>query len=145
MCSARVDPSFILEALRRGADGVLIAGCRLGECHYHDGNYQALQRVNVLKGVLAKIGIDPARVKIVWCAASEGEIYAQDLREFIGELKAIGPIGTELDKAEKKAAQKAVSDRDENDVDDKIGSESEEETQSRMMMAEGGEGQHDGD
>jgi heterodisulfide reductase subunit A len=96
MCSARVDPSFILEALRRGADGVLIAGCRIGECHYRDGNYQAQQRVNVLKGVREKIGIDPGRVKIVWCAASEGEIYAKDLKDFIRELKAMGPIGTEL-------------------------------------------------
>ena len=98
MCSARVDPSFVLEALRRGADGVLIAGCRIGECHYRDGNYQALQRVNVLKGVLEKVGLDPGRVKIVWCAASEGEIYAQDLREFIAELKEMGPVGTELKK-----------------------------------------------
>jgi heterodisulfide reductase subunit A len=105
MCSARVDPSFVLEALRGGADGVLIAGCRIGECHYRDGNYQALQRVNVLKGVLEKVGIDPGRVKIVWCAASEGEIYAQDLRDFIGELKAMGPIGTELKKREMKEQQ----------------------------------------
>ena len=96
MCSARVDPSFVLEALRRGADGVLIAGCRIGECHYRDGNYQALQRVNVLKGVLENVGLNPGRVKIVWCAASEGEIYAKDLRDFIAELKAMGPIGTEL-------------------------------------------------
>jgi heterodisulfide reductase subunit A len=52
--------------------------------------------VNVLKGVLEKIGLNPGRVKIVWCAASEGEIFAKDLRDFIFELKAIGPIGTEL-------------------------------------------------
>jgi heterodisulfide reductase subunit A len=52
--------------------------------------------VNVLKGVLDKIGLDPGRVKIVWCAASEGEIFAKDLKEFIAELKALGPIGTEL-------------------------------------------------
>ncbi|HPT38309.1 MAG TPA: CoB-CoM heterodisulfide reductase HdrA2 [Methanothrix sp.] len=96
MCSARVDPSFVLEALRRGADGVLIAGCRIGECHYRDGNYQALQRVTVLKRLLEQVGLDPGRVKIVWCAASEGEIYARDLREFIRELKDMGPIGTEL-------------------------------------------------
>ena len=107
MCSARVDPSFVLEALQRGADGVLIAGCRLGECHYHNGNYQALQRVNVLKGVLEKIGLDPGRVKIVWCAASEGEIFAKDLRDFIGELKAMGPIGTEL----KKRSSREVGNR----------------------------------
>jgi hypothetical protein len=54
--------------------------------------------VNVLKGVLEKIGLDPGRVKIVWCAASEGEIFAKDLKEFIAELKAMGPIGTELKK-----------------------------------------------
>ena len=57
-----------------------------------------MQRVNVLKGVLEKIGLDPGRVKIVWCAASEGEIFAKDLKEFITELKAMGPIGTELKK-----------------------------------------------
>jgi heterodisulfide reductase subunit A len=102
-----VDPSFVLEALQRGADGVLIAGCRLGECHYHKGNYQALQRVNVLKGVLEKIGLDPGRVKIVWCAASEGEIFAKDLKEFVAELKEMGPIGTELKKPEETEAEEA--------------------------------------
>jgi len=96
MCAGRVDPSFVIEALRRGADGVLIAGCRIGECHYHKGNYQALQRVEVLKGVLGKIGINPGRVKIIWCAASEGEIFARQLKQFVEELKAMGPVGTEL-------------------------------------------------
>jgi heterodisulfide reductase subunit A len=96
MCSGRVDPSFVLEALRLGADGVLIAGCRLGECHYVKGNYQALQRVNVLRGVLEKIGINPGRVKIIWCAASEGEIFSRELKRFVEELKEMGPIGTEL-------------------------------------------------
>jgi len=86
--------------------------------------------VNVLKGVLEKIGIDPGRVKIVWCAASEGEIYAKDLREFIGELKAIGPIGTELDKRRKGPGGDATK---------------EAEIQSESTMAKGGEGQHDGD
>ncbi|MGD0951866.1 MAG: CoB-CoM heterodisulfide reductase HdrA2 [Methanotrichaceae archaeon] len=99
MCAGRVDPSFILEALQRGADGVLVAGCRLGECHYVKGNYQALQRVEVLKGVLEKIGINPGRVKIVWCAASEGDIFAKDIKQFVQELKEMGPIGTELKEA----------------------------------------------
>jgi heterodisulfide reductase subunit A2 len=96
MCSGRVDPVFILESLRHGADGVLIAGCRLGECHYIKGNYQALQRVNVLKSILGEVGINPNRVKIIWCAASEGEIFAKKLKEFVEDLKLIGPIGTEL-------------------------------------------------
>jgi heterodisulfide reductase subunit A2 len=96
MCAGRVDPIFILEALRHGADGVLIAGCRLGECHYVKGNYQALQRVSVLKSIMDEVGINPNRVKIIWCAASEGEIFAKNLKEFVEELKLIGPIGTEL-------------------------------------------------
>ncbi len=96
MCAGRVDPSFVLEALRRGADGVLIAGCRIGECHYVKGNIQALQRVEVLKGLLKEIGIDPRRLKIVWCAASEGEILARNVKEFVDELRDLGPIGTEL-------------------------------------------------
>ncbi|MCJ7444756.1 MAG: CoB-CoM heterodisulfide reductase HdrA2 [Methanotrichaceae archaeon] len=101
MCSGRVDPIFIMEALRYGADGVLIAGCRLGECHYVKGNYQALQRINVLKGVMEKVGINSNRIKIVWCAASESEKFAKELKEFVEELKLIGPIGTEI-RADKK-------------------------------------------
>ena len=103
MCAGRVDPSFVLEALQRGADGVLIAGCRIGECHYVKGNYQALQRVEVLKGILEKIGINPGRVKIVWCAASEGDIFSKDIKQFISELKEMGPIGTELKEAKRAA------------------------------------------
>jgi heterodisulfide reductase subunit A len=98
MCAGRVDPSFVLEALRRGADGVLIAGCRIGECHYVKGNYQALQRVQVLKGILEKLGVNSGRVKIIWCAASEGEIFAKELKQFVEELMVMGPIGTELKK-----------------------------------------------
>ncbi|MBN1322976.1 MAG: hydrogenase iron-sulfur subunit [Methanotrichaceae archaeon] len=99
MCAGRVDPSFVMEALRLGADGVLIAGCRLGECHYVVGNDQALQRVKVLKGVLEKIGLSPGRVKIIWCAASEGEIFARELEAFVEELKELGPTGTEIPQA----------------------------------------------
>ena len=96
MCVGRVDPSFVIEALKNGADGVLISGCRLGECHYTDGNRKAYQRIQVLRGVLEKVGIDPGRVKIIWCAASEGEILAEEVKQFVGELKEIGPIGSEL-------------------------------------------------
>ena len=96
MCVGRVDPSFVIEALRNGADGVLISGCRLGECHYDKGNRQAYQRVQVLRGVLEAVGVNPGRVKIIWCAASEGEILAKEVRTFVDELKEIGPIGDEL-------------------------------------------------
>jgi len=103
MCAGRVDMSFVLEALKRGADGVIIAGCRLGECHYVKGNYQALQRVQVLKGLLEGIGLNPARVKIAWCAASEGDILAAKIKEFVNELKELGPVGSELVKVQPKA------------------------------------------
>jgi len=96
MCVGRVDPSFVIEALKNGADGVLISGCRLGECHYAKGNDQAYQRIQVLKGVLGKVGINPGRVKIIWCAASEGEILAEEVRQFVAELKEMGPVGSEL-------------------------------------------------
>jgi len=96
MCAGRVDPSFIMEALKRGAEGVIVAGCRPGECHYVKGNYQALQRVDVLKGLLGSLGISPLRVKLVWCAAAEGDIFAAKVKEFVEELKELGPVGTEL-------------------------------------------------
>jgi len=108
MCVGRVDPSFVIEALSKGADGVLISGCRLGECHYEKGNYQAYQRIQVLRGVLERVGISPNRVKIIWCAASEGEILAKEVRQFVDELKEIGPIGTELKSLAEPAPSKTM-------------------------------------
>lgn len=95
-CSGRVNPSFVLEALRRGADGVLVAGCRLGECHYGIGNYCALQRMNVLGKLLSDLGFDERRLKVGWLAASEGEKFALMVKEFVETLKKIGPVGSEL-------------------------------------------------
>jgi len=96
MCSGRVNPSFVLEALRRGADGVLVAGCRLGECHYSIGNYCALQRMNVLGKLLDDLGFDERRLRVEWIAASEGEKFAGVIKDFVSTLKEIGPVGTEL-------------------------------------------------
>ena len=98
MCTGRVNPSFVLEALKGGADGVLVAGCRPGECHYIDGNIKAQQRMDVLKDVLAELGIDPERVRTVWVAASEAGKFAGEVSKFVGDLEKIGPIGSELDK-----------------------------------------------
>jgi len=111
MCAGRVDPSFILEALRRGAEGVLVMGCRIGECHYVKGNLQALQRVQVLRSVLEKAGLDPRRVRIAWCAASEGDILARTVKEFVEELKDLGPVGTELMQAADQAIRPGLTDK----------------------------------
>ncbi|MBE0521868.1 MAG: hydrogenase iron-sulfur subunit [Candidatus Methanoperedenaceae archaeon] len=96
LCAGRVNPSFVLEALRRGADGVLVAGCRLGECHYTIGNYCALQRMDVLGKLLADLGFDERRLRVEWMSASEGEKFASVVTEFSGQLGKIGPIGSEF-------------------------------------------------
>ncbi len=96
LCAGRVNPSFVLEALRRGADGVLVAGCRLGECHYTIGNYCAFQRMDVLSKLLVDLGFDERRLRVEWIAASEGEKFARIVKNFVDQLKEIGPIGSEL-------------------------------------------------
>jgi len=73
MCSGRVDPQFILDALARGADGVLIGGCHLGDCHYVEGNYKTMRRFRMLKRMLADMGVEDQRVRLEWISASEGE------------------------------------------------------------------------
>jgi len=98
MCAGRVNPSFVLEALKGGADGVLVAGCRLGECHYISGNARAQQRMDVLKDVLAELGIDPGRVRTAWVAASEAGKFAGEVSRFVEDLEKMGTIGSELDK-----------------------------------------------
>ena len=91
MCSGRVEPEFVLEALRRGADGVLISGCHPGDCHYQTGNYKARRRVNLLKKMLEQFSIDPRRVRLEFVSASEGQKFASVVTEFVDELKKIGP------------------------------------------------------
>ncbi len=96
MCAARVNPEFVLEAFKGGADGVIVAGCRLDECHYIYGNIDAKQRMEVLKEVLKEIGLDPRRIRTLWISAAEGERFSNTITDFVKELEEIGPIGTEL-------------------------------------------------
>lgn len=92
MCTARVEPEFVLKALREGADGVLIAGCHPGECHYVEGNIKALRRFTLLKALLRQFGIEEARVQLVWAAASEGKRLAEAVDRMTEELRALGPL-----------------------------------------------------
>ena len=96
MCAGRVNPGFVLEALRQGADGVLVAGCRPGECHYTYGNEHATHRMNALADALKGVGIDARRLKTAWISASESKRFAETISDFVDELKEIGPIGSEL-------------------------------------------------
>ena len=91
MCSGRVDPVFVLEALRKGADGVLVAGCHPGDCHYQSGNYKANRRMKLLKKLLGEMAIDPGRVRFEYISASEGAKFASVVTEFVDELKKMGP------------------------------------------------------
>jgi F420-non-reducing hydrogenase iron-sulfur subunit len=92
MCSGRVDPQFVLKALKSGADGVLIAGCHPGECHYVEGNIKALRRFRLLKRMLLQFGVEEERVQLVWASASEGIILAEAVDRMTEEVRALGPL-----------------------------------------------------
>ena len=91
MCSGRVDPAFILEAFKDGADGVLVAGCHLpSDCHYLSGNFKAQRRVTLLKKVLEQFGIEPERLRLEWISASEGDKFATVVKDMTAQIKKLG-------------------------------------------------------
>ncbi len=92
MCSGRVEPDLVLKALREGADGVLIAGCHPGECHYTQGNLKTLRRYLLLRRMLTQFGIEEERVQLVWASASEGNLLAESVNKMTEELRALGPL-----------------------------------------------------
>jgi len=95
MCSGRVDPNFILEALARGADGVLVCGCHPGDCHYVEGNYKCRRRLPITVKLVEGMGIDPRRVRLEWVSASEASRFTQVVTEFTDEIRALGPLRLE--------------------------------------------------
>lgn len=96
MCSGRVDPSIVLKAFRRGADGVLVAGCHPADCHYINGNEKTEVRAKFLKHFLQDVDIEPRRFRLEWIAGSEGEKFAKVVNEMVASLSALGPnpLGT---------------------------------------------------
>jgi F420-non-reducing hydrogenase iron-sulfur subunit len=92
MCSGRVDPTFVLEAFSRGADGVLIAGCHPGECHYIEQNYKTIRRFVMLRHTLEGLGIDGRRVRLVWASAAEGALLARTIDEMVEDICTLGPL-----------------------------------------------------
>jgi F420-non-reducing hydrogenase iron-sulfur subunit len=91
MCSSRVSSEMIITAFLRGADGVLIAGCHPGDCHYDKGNYYTRRRFAVLKKIFETLGLEAERIRLSWVSASEGQRYAEVVREFSETIKALGP------------------------------------------------------
>ena len=92
MCSGRVDPQFVLDAFRGGADGVLIGGCHPGDCHYQEGNYKTLRRFHLLRRVLGELGIEEERFRLEWISASEAEPLKQVVNDMVEKVRALGPL-----------------------------------------------------
>ncbi len=92
MCSGRVQPSFILEAFKDGADGVLVCGCHIGDCHYISGNEYAESRFKKTQNILKIIGINPRRIRLEWVSAAEGMKFSRVVTEFTETLKELGPF-----------------------------------------------------
>jgi len=92
MCSGRLDPQFVLSALREGADGVLIGGCHPGDCHYQEGNYNALRRFELLRLMLRELGVEDERVRLEWISASEGDRVQKVCNEMTEQVRALGPL-----------------------------------------------------
>lgn len=96
MCSGRVEPEIVVKSLLYGADGVLVLGCHIGDCHYIAGNHRTKKRIAISRRLLGYLGIDPKRVRLDWVSASEGAIFAQIVAEFTEEIRKLGPISKEV-------------------------------------------------
>jgi F420-non-reducing hydrogenase iron-sulfur subunit len=91
MCSGMVHPNLIIDALTKGADGVLICGCHIGDCHYLEGNVKAENRKEAIELMLEDFGIEPERFRLEWVSASEGPRFAELVREMTETVRALGP------------------------------------------------------
>jgi len=91
MCSGMVDPIYVLKAFEAGFDGVLVAGCHIGDCHYISGNVKAQDRIEKLRRVLHTLGLEDERLKLEWISAAEGGGFAETVKEHVGQLKELGP------------------------------------------------------
>ena len=91
MCSGRIEPTFVLKAFNKGADGVLICGCHPGDCHYQEGNYRCLRRYQLLQRYIVQMGIKTERLKLEWISASEGKQFAELIDSFTSTITELGP------------------------------------------------------
>ena len=91
MCSGSISPLYIFSAFNKGADGVLVSGCHPGDCHYIKGNFYARRRIALVKKLLEYVGLEPERFQMSWVSAAEGVKYTQVIKDFVQELKPLGP------------------------------------------------------
>ena len=110
MCSGRVDPAFILKAFALGADGVLIAGCHPGDCHYIEQNYKTIRRHSMLRCFLEQMGIEPDRLRLVWASAAEGQYLAEAIDRFVADVREARSPELVCQLAGKRRAEKALEE-----------------------------------
>jgi coenzyme F420-reducing hydrogenase delta subunit/ferredoxin len=108
-CSGRVSPELVMRAFDQGADGVLVLGCHIGECHYDTGNHRAAKRLPVMQSLLTFVGLEPERFRLDWVSASEGERFARITTEFTEAVRALGPSTWRVTSEEWQAATKTIS------------------------------------
>ena len=92
-CTGKVDVMYLLRCFQEGADGVLIAGCHPGDCHYINGNYRTAGRYPLVEKLLEQMGLEHGRVRLEWVSAAEGEKFQRVVTEFTAEIRALGPLG----------------------------------------------------
>jgi F420-non-reducing hydrogenase iron-sulfur subunit len=92
MCSGRIDPELIISAFSMGADGVMVLGCHIGDCHYTNGNHKTMIRMPIVRRLLADLGIEPERFRHEWVSAAEGEKFSQLVKDMTAEVRALGPL-----------------------------------------------------
>ena len=92
MCSGRIDPELITTAFARGADGVLVCGCHIGDCHYITGNHKTMARMPLLKRILLDMGLEPERFRHEWVSAAEGEKFSKLVAEITEQVRKLGPL-----------------------------------------------------
>lgn len=91
-CTGRISPMFILKALQKGADGILVSGCHPGDCHFTSGNYHARRRWTVFRSLLDFTGIPLERIRFSWISASEGVKFAELVRSLTEDIRKLGPF-----------------------------------------------------
>ncbi len=90
-CTGKIDPIYILQAFKRGVDGILVLGCPMGNCHFQDGNYRTEKRIYLLQSVLEAYGIEPERVNITLSSDADGRRIPQLVQEMTARLEKMGP------------------------------------------------------
>jgi F420-non-reducing hydrogenase iron-sulfur subunit len=96
MCSGRISPEMVFRAFRAGADGVLVMGCHIGDCHYAAGNHRTIKRMPLLRNLLSYVGVNPERMELVWVSAAEAPRFVQVTKAFTQKIKELGPLSQEV-------------------------------------------------